>query len=79
LSEQVQASTLSSFGSVVSQNEGQVVLDVPRERVATVAAEVLSQLPVADLAIEEFDIEEVVRTLFTEGNVSRGTSEAQVI
>jgi len=79
LSEPVDPSRMAEFGAVVSHDEMVVVLDVPREKVASAASDVLSRLPVADLSIQEVDIEDVVRTLFTQGNVSRGTSEAQVL
>jgi ABC-2 type transport system ATP-binding protein len=73
LSESVEGSLLVQFGHVVSHQEGEVVLEVPRGRIASTAAEALNRLPVADLAIEEVDVEEVIRVLFTQGNVSRGT------
>ncbi len=57
---------LTPFGAVVSRSEGEAVLDIPRDKVAATAAAVLNHLPVADLAIEEVDVEEVVRTLFTQ-------------
>lgn len=79
LSEPVDPSTLVQFGLVVSRDELEVVLDVPRDKVAATASEVLSKLSVADLSIEEVDIEDVVRSLFTRGsNVSRESSEARV-
>lgn len=62
----VEASELEGFGHVVSESEGEVVLDVPRDKVASTAAAVLNKLPVADVSIEEVDINEVVRTLFTQ-------------
>lgn len=73
LSESIDGSSLAQFGHVVSQQEGEVVLEVPRDRIASTAAEVLNRFPVADLAIEEVDVEEVIRVLFTQGSVSRGT------
>jgi len=57
---------LSDYGSVISESEGEVVLEVSRDKVASTAAAILNKFPVADVAIEEVDIEEVVRTLFTQ-------------
>ncbi|MBS1717081.1 MAG: ATP-binding cassette domain-containing protein [Armatimonadetes bacterium] len=48
-------------------------LEVSQEETATLAAALLSQLPVADISIEEPDLEEVIRRLFT-GHVPRETT-----
>lgn len=57
---------ISNFGVVVSSTENEAILDVPRDRIAATASAVLNQYAIADLAIEDVDIEEVVRTLFTQ-------------
>lgn len=57
---------LSEFGTVVSRSDLETVIEIPREKVATATAALLNRLPVADVAIEEVDVEEVVRTLFTQ-------------
>jgi ABC-type uncharacterized transport system ATPase subunit len=56
---------LAEFGVVVSSSENEAILDVPRDKVAATASAVLNRYSIADLAIEDVDIEEVVRTLFT--------------
>jgi ABC-2 type transport system ATP-binding protein len=55
---------LEKFGSVVRLDECEAVLEVPRDRVAPAAASILNSFAVADVAIEDVDIEEVVRKLF---------------
>lgn len=57
---------VSGYGAIVQRSELEVVLDVPREKVASTAAAILNSFPVADLSIEDVDVEEVVRTLFTQ-------------
>lgn len=62
----VPSSDLAPFGIVVSESEVEVVIEVARDKVASTAASLLNKFPVADVAIEEVAIEEVVRTLFTQ-------------
>ncbi len=63
----VEAADLLSFGTVVSLEENVALLDIPRSQVAAVTSAMLSRFQVSDVSIEEVDIEEVVRSLFTEG------------
>ena len=42
-------------------------LRVPRENVPAIAARLLQELPVTDIAIEETSAEEVIRRLFMDG------------
>ncbi|MBI5707123.1 MAG: ATP-binding cassette domain-containing protein [Armatimonadetes bacterium] len=56
---------LEKLGKVISNEEGEAVLEVPADRVATVTGRALKELSVVDLKIEEVDIEDVVRRLFT--------------
>jgi ABC-2 type transport system ATP-binding protein len=60
----VAAATLERFGEVARATDLQTALRVPRGRVPVVAAELLRQLPVEDIAIEETTAEEVIRQLF---------------
>lgn len=64
-SQEVDPADLERFGRVIQQSEMEAILDVPHDQIAPVAAAVLNSLPVADLAIEDVDVEEVIRTLFT--------------
>jgi len=63
----VEQAALEPFGNLVSHESNVAVLDIPRSEVAPVTSAVLSKFAVSDVAIEEVDIEQVVRTLFTQG------------
>lgn len=56
---------LTVYGKVISSSELQASIEVPREQTTQVAARMLQELPVDDIAIEEVDVEEVIRELFT--------------
>jgi len=67
LEKPVLSEDLVAYGRVV-ENEGvTVALDVPRAETARAAAALLQALPVADLSIEETDVEDVLRAMFAEG------------
>jgi len=57
----------SRFGEVVSMDAGCVRLRLPREEVAAITAYVLSEAPVADLAIEEPPLETVIDRAYRQG------------
>jgi len=61
----VDRADLAAYGNVVECPGETAILDVPRASVAAITGAVLQNLPVSDVAIEEVDIEEVVRSLFT--------------
>jgi ABC-2 type transport system ATP-binding protein len=65
LDEEVSKDQLAKYGEVVSYNDAQVVLKVDRIQSKDTAAKLLAKLPVADVTIEEPDIEEVIRDVFT--------------
>jgi ABC-2 type transport system ATP-binding protein len=73
--EPVDKLDLEAFGAVITHEESMVLLDVPRAQVASVTAAVLARFPVSDVSIEEVDVEEIIRTLFTQKveSVPRGT------
>ncbi|WP_203994613.1 ABC transporter ATP-binding protein [Virgisporangium aurantiacum] len=56
-----------SFGDIVERSEGTWVLRVPREDVARVTAHLLSTVDVADLAVEEPALENVIDRVYREG------------
>ena len=58
---------VSPFGKVVSYDGGHATLEVSRAESAGVAGAVLTRLPVADIAIDEVEAEEIIRKMFTEG------------
>lgn len=64
---------LKGFGKLVSHEANVAVLDIPRAEVASVTSAVLSRFQVSDVAIQEVDIEEVIRSLFTQGQQTPST------
>jgi ABC-2 type transport system ATP-binding protein len=56
---------LESYGEIVSWEPTKVSLKVPREQVSATAARLLGALQVRDLAIQEPEVEDVIRSLFT--------------
>ncbi len=62
---------LATYGRVVENGGHVVALDVPRAETARAAAALLQALPVADVAIEETDVEDVLRAMFAEGKEAR--------
>lgn len=58
---------LSSYGEIVSCEEGIQALRVPRTNAALVTERLLSDLPVVDLLIEDPPIEAAIEQVFTQG------------
>ena len=54
----------SGFGEVLEQTEAGATIEVSRERTTAIAAKILTDYPVEDIAIEEPEAEEVIRALF---------------
>ena len=65
-SQNVEAGDLSRFGTVCETDEDSVTLSSPRDQTPQITAAVLAAFPVADIAIEEVSIDEVIRNLFAE-------------
>jgi ABC-2 type transport system ATP-binding protein len=61
----VEAADLKNLGAVVSITDLSATLEVPRDQVPAAAAALLRSYPVADLDVEEVDIDDIVRRLFT--------------
>jgi ABC-2 type transport system ATP-binding protein len=57
---------LSSYGEVVSCEEGCVTLRVPKAETARVTERLLADLPVIDLTVEDPPIEEVIERVFAQ-------------
>ena len=62
---------LSPYGEVVGQEAGRVVLRVPKAITTQTAARLLTDLPVADLTIEDPPIEDVIEQVFSSMQVDR--------
>ncbi|MBS1720779.1 MAG: ATP-binding cassette domain-containing protein [Armatimonadetes bacterium] len=55
----------SAYGRVVESSPEQVVLEIPRQDAAQIVGKALQELPVADVSIQDIDVEDVVRRLFS--------------
>lgn len=67
LSKKVDYKILERVGKVKKIDFPEVVLSVPRATAAAASAEILQNMPVADLTIEEEPVEEVIRRVFKGG------------
>jgi len=59
----------SSYGEIVSCEDGRVTLRVPKSETARITARLLSDFPVIDLLVEDPPIEEVIDRVFTQERV----------
>jgi len=64
LERPVEPQDLVRFGTLVRHTDEEVEVDIPRADTARVTAAMLQSLPVLDVAIEEVDMEDVMRSLF---------------
>lgn len=62
----IDSEDLVKYGSVVSNEEGTVSIEVPREETAHAVSKILAELPVVDVQIHEPSIDDVIRRLFSE-------------
>ena len=68
----------SSLGEVVAQTPGSVQLKVPRARVTETCRRILENCAVIDINVQELPVEEVIRQLFGERNISRASGDGAV-
>ncbi len=66
-SEPVEAAELVKYGTVIGDVSDSAVIEVSRADTASATSAMLQFLPVSDVGIEEVEIEEVIRSLFSEG------------
>jgi len=64
LEREIPREALAAIGEVLTWEGRAATIRVPREEVSARAARLLAQFPVLDLAIQEPDIDEVIRALF---------------
>lgn len=64
--EKVVTADLAKLGVIKEQSNRHVVLEVPKAEAKKVATKILSKLPVDDILINEEDISDVVRKIFSE-------------
>ena len=60
---------LSSYGEIVSCEDGRYTLRVPKAETAHVTGRLLADLPVIDLLVEDPPIEEVIERVFAQGDL----------
>ena len=65
LDEYVAPDKLEAVGELVSYDFPKAVIRVPRSASNVAAAQLLQKFPVDDLNIEEPDIEDIIRDVFT--------------
>ncbi len=66
-SEPVHVEDLVKFGEVMESESLSASIDVARDETPRIAAAILQALPVEDIAIEDVDVEEIIRKMFTTG------------
>ena len=62
----IELNQYADFGEVVTQDDGRLMLRVPKADTAKVAGRLLAELPVSDLTIEDPPIEEVIEQVFAQ-------------
>lgn len=62
---------LSKLGEIIEYDETNATLSVPREKTSQIAAKLLETFPVDDLNIEEANIEEIIRDVFSNSKKSK--------
>ncbi len=67
LEKPVAGHDLSALGEIESADGLKVVLRVPRRQTKDVAARALASLPVADVTVEEPQVEDIIREVFRKG------------
>lgn len=67
LSEDVSRETLETFGSVTELEANVATLAIASSDVTAITARALSELPVADVALESVSLDEIIRDIFGRG------------
>jgi ABC-2 type transport system ATP-binding protein len=70
-SQAVESARLHAYGTVVKARAQRAELLVPREAISEVTAQMLAQLPIADVTIEEPPIEDVITRVFEQAARAR--------
>lgn len=81
----VQVGELAGLGNILENENGRARIQVPRESVAERAAALFQRFPIADLTIEESQLDDVIHDLYTDTNgaaqpkVAEATPEALLV
>lgn len=65
--ERIEKEKLNRFGKVIAYDPPSATIAVPRSQSSAVAAKILESFSIDDLTIEELQIEEIIRDVFTKG------------
>jgi ABC-2 type transport system ATP-binding protein len=65
LEKPVALADIERFGKVIEQSDVQILIEVPRHDTARATGAMLQALPVVDVAIEEVEMDEIIRDLFS--------------
>jgi ABC-2 type transport system ATP-binding protein len=65
LSQKIEAQKFSKFGTISFYEGKKIVLSVPKIKTKEIASRLLSKFPIEDLTIEEPEIEDIIRLVFT--------------
>ena len=57
---------LSPYGEVLSREDGQVTLRVPKAETARVTSRLLAEMPVTDFTVQDAPIEDVIEQVFAQ-------------
>jgi len=71
LSQVVESQRLATYGEVVKTRGQHAELLIPRDATSDIAARMLSELPIADVTIEEPPIEDVITRVFEQAARAR--------
>ena len=66
-SQVVTADEIEKYGKLIGEISDSAVIEVPQGQTASATAAMLQFLPVSDVSIEQVDIDEVIRSLFSQG------------
>ena len=66
--EPIDTHQFAAYGKIQEQSAQRVVLEVPKKDVKRVASQLMAEFPVDDLLINEVNIDEVIRNLFSESS-----------
>jgi len=70
---------LSTYGTVISNEDGKITLKVSRADAPAIAGRLLHDLQVADLTIEDPPIEDVIETVFADATAAVNAEAAEAI
>ncbi|KAA3598349.1 MAG: ATP-binding cassette domain-containing protein [Calditrichaeota bacterium] len=66
--DEIEKSSLTKFGAVVSLKQSQVEIKVNRKNSTQIAGDLLKNYEITDINIRDISVEEIVRNIFKEGN-----------